>query len=137
MAVRSVLGEQSPSGEQVAGVKLPGQGDGVPLPQLHTPCVDVFKELVPAFAIHSQGGADVVAGSFGLVDVVQTHVFLSSLVFGTQRFWKAQTGSQPSGARHAAPSGPTCSSRLLWETHRGTRSLVRAISSWATRRKWV
>ena len=31
LAVRSVLGQQSPSGEQVAVVKLPGQGDGVPL----------------------------------------------------------------------------------------------------------
>ena len=38
-------------------------------------------------------------------------------------------------SRHPRPSGPTLSSRLLWETNRGTVTPVRAISSLATRRR--
>ena len=46
-------------------------------------------------------------------------------------------GSPPTVLRQAVPRGPTLTSRSRWETHRGTSTLARSISSLATRRKWV
>ena len=68
-----VTGQLAPSGQQVAGVQLPVGGDGVAVLQLDPPVVDAAGQVVPPLGVHAQGGADVVSGTLGFVDVVQPH----------------------------------------------------------------
>ena len=135
----SDAGQLAPSGQQVAGVKLPVDWDGVAFPQLEPPVEDALVKVVPPLGVHAQGGPDVVAGTLGLVDVVQPHGLWSPVLDWIVAGWGiGKSGSQPSpGASQARPSGPSRSSRPRWETSRGRAVLVLTISSAATRRKWV
>ena len=96
-------------------------------------------EGVPPLGVHAQGGSDVVAGTLGLVDVVQPHDVRSPVLDWFVAGWgSGKSGSKPSpGASHARPNGPSRSRIPRWETSRGRGVLVRTISSAATRRKWV
>ncbi len=135
----ALVGQLAASGQQVAGVQLPVDRDGVAFPQLEPLVEDALVEVVPPLGVHAQGGPDVVAGTLGLVDVVQPHGVRSPVLDWIVASWgSGKSGSQPSpGASHARPSGPSRSRRPRWETSRGRAVLVLTISSTATRRKWV
>ena len=137
LAGASVAGQHPPSRQQIAGVKLPVRRDCVALLKLPSPLVDVAEQVVPPLGVDAQGGSDVAAGSFGLVDVVQTHdVHPPSRVRSREAGWRAWTAShRPPGASQARPSGPSRSSRPLWETSSGTSTPDRSISSIDSRRK--
>ena len=52
----SPSGQLAPTGQQVAGVKLPVGGDGVAFLQIEPPVVDAAGQVVPPLGVHAQGG---------------------------------------------------------------------------------
>ena len=72
-------GGPAPVGQQVAGSKLIALGDVVRVFLFLPSLADSAEDLVPNGFVHAQGGADVMAGAFGLGAVVQSHIVGFSL----------------------------------------------------------
>ena len=110
----AVAGEQAPSRQQIAGVKLSVRRDGVALLKLPSPLVDVAEQVVPPLGVHAQGGSDVAAGTLGLVDVVQAHgdstsvwrSFLNCSARGRRSSIRRSVQARPVPAAHRSPAGP-------------------------------
>ena len=121
----------------VAGAKLSHDWDAVAVSQLRPPFAYVVCQVVPSLGVNAQGCSDVVAGTLGLVDLVQSHGSGPSGCCWVHGARNACAGSRTPGVSQARPSGPSCSSSLRCETSRGTLTPVLPISSLATLRKWV
>ena len=80
----AVLRQRPSPSQQIAAVEFPVCGDAAAAAQAEPPCVDAPEQVVPLLGVDAQGGADVVAGAFGLVEVVQKHGTRSP--YGTRLF---------------------------------------------------